>query len=196
MARMRFFERIHGVYFDDLDAYQILHNARYVLLIERTIGAFWDHVFGWKALLDPRQAPDQSHLVRANYIDYLRPVRGVSEVRVRIWIEKLGRTSLVFGFRVLPVDEDTDYAVGQRVMVRIDPETHRPTPWTDEFRQRVAPYCRQAEQEEGAHLSGNHGRGANLPGSDPEERTAPPSPWPRPPGSAAFPRSREGGSAG
>lgn len=143
---MRFFEKIQGVYFDDLDAFQILHNAKYVLLIERTIGAFWDHVFGWKGLLQFEENPDQSHLVRANHIEYLRPKRGVGEVRVRIWIEKLGRTSLVFGFRVLPVDQDTDYAVGQRVMVRIDPHTYRPTPWTDAFREQVAPYCRNPDE--------------------------------------------------
>ena len=38
---MRFYEAIHGVYFDDLDALQILHNSRYLLLFERTIGSFW-----------------------------------------------------------------------------------------------------------------------------------------------------------
>jgi acyl-CoA thioester hydrolase len=32
---LRFHEAIHGVYFDDLDAFQILHNARYLLLFER-----------------------------------------------------------------------------------------------------------------------------------------------------------------
>lgn len=143
-SAMRFFEKIHGVYFDDLDAFQILHNAKYVLLIERTIGAFWDQVCGWKGLLEFEDNPDQSQLVRSNHIEYERPVKGVGEVRVRIWIEKLGRTSLVFGFRVLPVDQDTDYAVGERVMVRIDPHTYRPTPWTDAFRKQVAPYCQEA----------------------------------------------------
>ena len=34
---MRFHESIHGVYFDDLDALQILHNSRYLVLFERTI---------------------------------------------------------------------------------------------------------------------------------------------------------------
>ena len=41
---MRFYETIHGVYFDDLDGFQILHNARYLLLFERTIGAFWQRL--------------------------------------------------------------------------------------------------------------------------------------------------------
>src|SRR5690606_5829432 len=76
-SAMRFFEKIHGVYFDDLDAFQILHNAKYVLLIERTIGAFWDQVCGWKGLLEFEDNPDQSQLVRSNHIEYERPVKGV-----------------------------------------------------------------------------------------------------------------------
>ena len=38
---MRFHEQVMGVYFDDLDPFQILHNARYLLLFERTLGSFW-----------------------------------------------------------------------------------------------------------------------------------------------------------
>ena len=98
---MRFHEAVHGVYFDDLDAFQILHNARYVLLFERTIGSFWRHL-GWGGPLDVQSNPDQFHLVRTNHVEYLRPVDGVGQVRVRVWVEKLGRTSLTFGFSCLP----------------------------------------------------------------------------------------------
>jgi acyl-CoA thioester hydrolase len=141
---MRFHEAVHGVYFDDLDAMQILHNARFVLLIERTIGAFFAHL-GWGSILEREKNPDQAHLIRKNLIEYQRPVTDVGELRVRVWVEKLGRTSLTFGFRVLPLDEDVDYASGERVLVRIDPATRRPTPWTDPFRARLAPYRRDLE---------------------------------------------------
>jgi acyl-CoA thioester hydrolase len=141
---MRFFEQVHGVYFDDLDAFQILHNARYLLLVERTIGAFWAHL-GAGSLLDAQQDPDQFHLVRANRVEYLRAVRGIGQVRCRIWVEKLGRTSLIFGFRLLPLDEDVDYASGSRVLVRVDPVTTAPVPWTDAFRARVRPYRQDLE---------------------------------------------------
>ena len=106
---MRFHEVVHGVYFDDLDPFQILHNARYLLIFEHTIGAFWRHL-GWAGTLDFQANPDQFHYVRANHIEYLRAVRGVGTVRCRVWVEKLGRTSLTFGLRVLPLDEDVDYA--------------------------------------------------------------------------------------
>jgi acyl-CoA thioester hydrolase len=138
---MRFHEAIHGVYFDDLDALQILHNARYVLLFERTIGSFWTRAMGWSGMLGLSN-PDRFHLVRTNAIEYLRPVTGIGEVRVRVWVEKLGSSSLTFGFRILPMDEDVDYARGTRVIVCVDQESRRPAPWSPEFRERVAPYIR------------------------------------------------------
>ena len=138
---MRFHEEMLGVYFDDLDAFQILHNARYVLLFERTIGAFWRHL-GWGGPLDTQSNPDQFHLVRMNHIEYLRPVVGVGQVRVRVWVERLGRTSLTFGLRCLPVDEDVDHALGERVIVRVDPQNRRPVPWTPTVREKLEPYVK------------------------------------------------------
>lgn len=138
---MRFFETVHGVYFDDLDAFQVLHNARYLLILEHTIGAFWRQQ-GWGGKLDFNANPDQFHLVRSNHIEYLHPVEGTGQVRVRLWVERLGQTSLTIGFRVLPLDQDIDHAVGWRVLVRVDPETRRPTPWSAEIRAKLAPYVK------------------------------------------------------
>lgn len=134
----RFHEQTMGVYFDDLDPYRILHNARYLLLFERTLGSFWLEL-GMGGLQDPAH-PDNFHFVRTNEVEYLSPVRGVGRVRVRVWIEKLGRTSLTFGFRMMPMDADTLHASGSRTVVRIDPDTFRPVPWTPAFRALVAPW--------------------------------------------------------
>lgn len=135
----RHHESIFGVFFDDLDAFQILHNARYLVLFERAIGQFWRHL-GWGNVLDAQLNPDQFHLVRANHVEYERPVRGVNEVRVRVQVERLGRTSLTFRFRIMPLDEDVDYARGTRTIVRVDPATLTPAPWTDAFREAMRPY--------------------------------------------------------
>ncbi len=136
---MRFHEVVHGVYFDDLDAFQILHNARYLLLFEHAIGSFWRRL-GWADRLDFNSNPDQFHLVRANHVEYLRPVTGTGEVRVRVWVKRLGRSSLTFGLRVLPMDEDIDHAIGERVIVRVHPSTRVPEPWTDSFREILASF--------------------------------------------------------
>ena len=135
----RFYENVMGVYFDDLDAFQILHNARYLLLFERTIGAFWKHM-GWGGVLDAQRNPDQFHMVRANTVEYLSPVRGVCEVRVRVWIERLGTSSLTFGFRVLPIDRDTDHCRGTRTLVRVDPDSFRPVAWSPSIVAQLGPW--------------------------------------------------------
>jgi acyl-CoA thioester hydrolase len=138
----RFHEQAMGVYFDDLDAFYILHNARYLLLFERTLGSFWQTV--GMGEFEPEAAGDHNHLVRANTIEYLTPVRGTGKVRVRVWVQKLGRTSLTFGFRLMPMDRDVDHAVGTRVIVRVDPATQRPTPWSEAFRDLLSPWVQEA----------------------------------------------------
>lgn len=143
---MRFHEVIHGIYFDDLDAFQILHNARYVLLFERTIGSFWE-MLGTEGPLGAMSDPDQHHLVRANHIEYQRPVTGgMAKVRVRVWVEKMGTSSLTFGLRLLPMDEDVDCAIGERVIVKVNHETRRPEPWSETMRSRLAPYRKDLDE--------------------------------------------------
>lgn len=144
---MRFHEVVHSVYFDDLDAFQILHNARHLLLLERTIGDFWRRM-GMGGPLQAVNNPDQYHLVRVNHFEYHHAVRDVTEVRVRIWIERIGRSSLTFAFRMLAIDEDLAYATGHRVLVRVDPQTRAATPWSEDFRKTMAPY--RADLDESA----------------------------------------------
>ncbi|MFT6143835.1 MAG: acyl-CoA thioester hydrolase [Myxococcota bacterium] len=132
----RFHERVMGVYFDDLDPYHILHNARYLLLFERTLGSFW-HSLGFGSLQEVEH-PDRFHFVKANTVEYEQPVRRVGDVRVRVWVERLGSTSLTFGFVLMPMDSDEVHARGTRTVVRVDPDTWRPAPWTDSFRAILA----------------------------------------------------------
>ena len=134
----RFFETTHGIYFDDLDPFAILHNARYVLLFERALGAFWMHV-GWGGFQD-ESSPEQFHLVRSNHVDYLAPVRGVGQVRIRVFIAHLGASSLRFRFLMMPLDRDVPYAEGHRTIIHVDPRTLRPKPWTDGFKDVMNPW--------------------------------------------------------
>ncbi len=134
----RFFEQVKGVYFDDLDPFHILHNARYLVLFERTLGAFWADLGA--AGFNDDEHPDRFHFVRANHISYESPVSGVGNVRVRVWVDKLGRTSLTFGFKIMPMYEDSVHAEGSRTVVCVDPKTKRPRPWSDAFREVLAPW--------------------------------------------------------
>lgn len=133
----RFFEEVKGVYFDDLDSFHVLHNARYLLLFERGVGAFWMELGLGDFAANPQE---QFHMVRHNEMEYLAPIKGVTKVRVRLWVEKLGRTSLTFAFRLLPIDRDEVCAKGRRTIVRVDPDTLRPAPWSDMMREKFGPY--------------------------------------------------------
>ncbi len=134
----RFFENVTGIYFDDLDPFHILHNARYLLLFERTLGAFWAEL-GYGAFQDSSR-PEQFHLVRHNAVDYLEPVRGVGKVRVRVWVESLGETSLTFGFRMMPMDRDAVHARGTRTVVHVDAQSLAKQAWPASFREALAPW--------------------------------------------------------
>lgn len=148
----RFYETHFGVYFDDLDPMQILHNARYLLLFERCVGEFWVSM-GWGGLLDAQRNPDQFHMVRLNQIEYLRPVRRLGDVRVRLQVSRIGRSSVTFAFRVMPMDQDIDFARGERVLVKVDPDSHTPVPWSEDFRRQLRPFLAETTPEQ----SDDHG---------------------------------------
>ncbi len=135
------------VYFDDLDAMGLLHNSRYAVLVERAIGAYW-HRLGWAA--DPGRSAFRDVLmaVREFKVTYHVPIAEPGEQLVHFWLERMGRTSGVYGFRVLSADRAPDqatvHAEGYRVNVNVDPATFRPTPFSDEIREAAAPLLRTA----------------------------------------------------
>ncbi|MFC0533063.1 acyl-CoA thioesterase [Phytohabitans kaempferiae] len=123
-----------AIYFDDLDAMGIVHNARYAVLLERAVTPYWTargHYFDHNG----PSTPDLFHAVREFAITYHRPIRGAGQVLVHFWLDKLGETSAQYRFRFLSRDGATCYAEGRRAIVRLDPATLRPTPWTESARE-------------------------------------------------------------
>lgn len=53
---------------------------------------------------------------------------------MHLWLDRLGTTGLTYGFRFCSADGGTTYAHGTRVLVRLDPATLRPAPWSEMFR--------------------------------------------------------------
>jgi acyl-CoA thioester hydrolase len=126
------------VHFDDLDAMGIVHNARYAVMLERALSAYWSrHGF---TFADGRPTRPDMFLAVAEYaISYKVPVRGTGTIQIHFWIERMGESSVVYAFRVLSADGSTVHAEGRRVNVKVDPRTLRPSPWTDEARAVAAP---------------------------------------------------------
>src|SRR5580692_10988129 len=93
------FVSMQRVYFDDLDALNILHNMRFLLFIERARGELFNAMgFHWEDSLDKN--PDKFHVVAEHSIKYLVPVRGEGDIGIVIRVTHLGRSSLVIAARV------------------------------------------------------------------------------------------------
>jgi len=135
------FRSAQRVYFDDLDALNILHNVRYVLFMERARGELFQKLgFHWED--DVTKNPDKLHVVAAHEIKYLAPVRGEGELTVELQPVHLGQSSLVIEANVRAVHGDQMFAHGSTRLVRLDPGTWKPCPWSDRFRAAFSPLLR------------------------------------------------------
>lgn len=138
------FRSIQRVYFDDLDALNILHNVRYVLMMERARGELFNELgFRWED--DLVVNPDKYHVVAAHEVRYLAPVRGEGELTVTVTPVHLGTSSATLVATVRSLHGDEVYAEGKTRLVRLDPATKRPCPWSDRFRSAFGPLVTKPE---------------------------------------------------
>lgn len=126
------------VYWDQIDQLGVLHNAVYLLLFERARGDFWRSLG-----IDGYGAPglDWPYLVVRNEVNYRAPITAEQDVRVGVWVAKLGQSSIVFGHEARAAD-GTVAADGLTVIVRVDAETRRALPWSPGFRAMVGPFIK------------------------------------------------------
>ena len=118
------------VFFDELDLNGTLHNARFAVHVERAQSALFEHLgAGWARFAD--RVPDLHYSVRELHCEFLTPFSAPGPLRVELTADRIGTTSAVYGFRC---GDDPIYATGYRVIVKTDPVTGRPTPWTDWYR--------------------------------------------------------------
>jgi acyl-CoA thioester hydrolase len=132
------YRSVQHVYFDDLDALNILHNVRFLLFMERARGELFNALgFRWED--DFAHNPDKFHVVAEHQIKYLKPVRGEGDVAIVLQPIHLGKTSLILHARVESLQGQSLYAEGTTRIVRLDPETNKPCPWSQPFRDKVGP---------------------------------------------------------
>ncbi|MFC0503977.1 acyl-CoA thioesterase [Micromonospora costi] len=130
------------VHFDDLDAMGILHNARYAVLLERALSPYWaERGLGFRGAASP---PDLFHAVREFTITYRTPIATTGPVAVHFWLDHFGTTSATYGFEFRSLDGGTVFAEGRRSIVRLDPATLRPAPWSEAARAVAATLLRPA----------------------------------------------------
>lgn len=55
-------------------------------------------------------------------------------LRIDLWVEDLDETSCTYGFLCSSENGSAAYARGERTLVKVDPRSHRPSRWSDDFR--------------------------------------------------------------
>ncbi len=132
------FRSIQHVFFDDLDALNILHNVRFVLFMERARGEFLNSLgFGWKD--DLATNPDKYHVVAEHQIRYIASVRSDGNLVVEVTPRHIGRSSFIIYAEVRAMHGPTIFAEGTTRLVRLDPTTNKPCSWSDRFRNVITP---------------------------------------------------------
>jgi acyl-CoA thioester hydrolase len=121
------------VHFDELDAFGMLHNARYPLLMERAWSTYWQEE-GFDFTGDRAVEADSFSVVRELRVTYEVPVNRIGRYAAHIWLERLGNTAVTYGFRLCSADGAVTYAHGTRVLVHLDPVTLSPSPFSERFR--------------------------------------------------------------
>jgi acyl-CoA thioester hydrolase len=131
------------VFWEDLDPQGVLHNARYSVLLEHALSAYWNRAgYPW----DPsaEHFRDMFFVVREFSITFHAPITRPGRVAVLFWFDHVGASSIVYGFEILSDDGSVTYASGRRVQVRLDPDTMRPARITSQFRELARPLMLRA----------------------------------------------------
>lgn len=123
------------VFFDELDAWHMLHNARYGVHVERA-GLAWHLELAANAYGADADG-DQFVVMREFHIEFSKPLREPGAMSVDLWIRRIGRTSVTTGFRCRGHQTDSVHATGYRTLVKLDRETLTSAPWSDSLRKAL-----------------------------------------------------------
>ncbi|HVS32940.1 MAG TPA: thioesterase family protein [Thermoanaerobaculia bacterium] len=113
----------------ELDAAGMLPSSRFTSHVESAIAA-WYNVSGRGS------AFGDLHVVRDIHIEFLNPMTGPALMRIDVWVDELDETSCVYGFICSSADGRVAYARGDRTILNLDAQSHRPAAWSMPFRAR------------------------------------------------------------
>jgi acyl-CoA thioester hydrolase len=130
------FTHASRVHFDELDSWQMLHNARYGVHVERANTDWYFHMAGGE--YGPGEDPDQFVFMREYSVEFKVPVIGPQTMWIDMWRIRWGRSSARYEFACRNEDGSVEFARGRRTIVKIDPSTGTATPWSERLRQKVA----------------------------------------------------------
>ena len=119
----------------DLDAFNHVNNSKFLSYLEEARLRWMIGLPGeW---IDENVAP----VVAAANVNYRRPIEWPNEIMVELFVERLGRTSLTIGHRIVHADDASVlYADGNVVMVWIDKARGQAAALPDAVRAACVPH--------------------------------------------------------
>ncbi|MCW4386075.1 acyl-CoA thioesterase [Salinibacterium sp. SYSU T00001] len=127
----------------DMDSYGHVNNVFFVRYLEDTRFAIFSPPLGDAAAegVDPGLSvfdlfPEGSNgLVAGHRIEYRAPLNYRAEpLTVRLWVTRVGGSSVDLGYELGEADGSTVYAVASTTLVMVDTATGRPSPISDDLR--------------------------------------------------------------
>jgi acyl-CoA thioester hydrolase len=107
----------------DLDAYNHVNNSVFLTFLEEARIQWFD------SLGSPWRNTEFEPILAATTINFRRPIQYPETLRIRLITERIGRTSLTLGQRILAAGDDSVlYSDGHAVLVWVSPVDGRPVP--------------------------------------------------------------------
>jgi acyl-CoA thioester hydrolase len=122
------------VQFDHTDAQGRVFYANYFPIIDQARCAFWQGI--GLSQDDMLQIEHETVIVRVE-ADYLGPAEFYDLLRIYVYAEELGRSSLRLGYRVVNERHDEDIFMACMTMVQVDLAAERSRPWNARFRDAI-----------------------------------------------------------
>lgn len=117
----------------DLDAYNHVNNSLFLTFLEEARIQWFD------SALSPWRCDTHEPILAAATVNFRRPIVYPETLRVRLFSERIGRSSMTIAHRITSADNDEVlYADGNTVVVWIGPADGRPVPLPEVVRRVIA----------------------------------------------------------
>ena len=105
----------------DLDAFNHVNNARYLTFLEQA------RIEWFETVGEPWMTDEIGPVVATATLNFKRPVEYPASIRVELFTEKLGNTSVTIGHRIV-ADDGTVHCDGHVVAVWVNRHSGKPVP--------------------------------------------------------------------
>ncbi len=126
------FEYRIAVRWRDLDTFDHVNNSNYLTYLEET------RVQWLRTLVADWGGQPTAPVLAASQLNYRAPINWPAEVRVKLYAERLGTSSLTLAHRIESLDGSVLHCDGSVVLVWIDRASGKPAPLPDALRTACA----------------------------------------------------------